>query len=122
MEPFNAERGELLLKVSDQEYILEPSFERVVKLETVLGRPMLQVTVELVQTQKLSVSDIANIILCMARSPKDLTFNGVGQYVMKEGITKCMAKLGPFFKSVLAGMTNEKNEDAGGSSQQPAVS
>lgn len=107
----NTQRGEMLVKVGDQEFTLVPTFARVDKLETLLGRPLIQLAAELAMVQRLSFRDVATIIHTMARDSK-LSLNEVGDLIVQVGLSAAIPTLRKFFERVI-GAGDEGKAKAG---------
>lgn len=115
-----SQRGEISFELAGKEFIFEPSFARIDKVETELGRPLIQLATEMAMIQRLSFRDTAVIVHTMGKGHK-LSLNEVGDLIVKAGLTNVVKKLRPFFEKVLDGGVSQGNlEAAEGNGGQPS--
>ena len=109
------QRGEIDFDLAGKEFTLEPSFARIDKVETALGRPLIQLAAEMSMFQRLSFRDAATIVHTMGKGHK-LSVGEVGDLVVKVGLANVVKKLRPFFEKILDGGASEGNAQTAGES------
>ncbi len=119
MSPANKERGEIAGSIGKLDFVLEPTFEKIQKLEAVMGRSLIKLAGEFAEgAGNLSFGEVAQIIHIMAKEPIP-TLNMVGDALIKYGFTAGMPAITEFLNNVLTGgaagneeaKTEEKEND-----------
>lgn len=105
-------RGELSLTLGETKFVLEPSFARIDKLESELGKPLIQLAAEMAMFQRLSFRDVASIIHIMAKGSK-LSRNEVGDLLVRHSLQAALPGLKSFFAQVLGGDGDSGKNEAG---------
>ena len=113
MTEANEIRGEMKCTIGDQEFVLVPTFRRIAKLESALGRPLIQLAGDIARTQNLSFTDAVTIVDVMAREPK-LKTDEIGALIVRLGLQSVVPLITEFLDRVLTGgAPAEGNPEAG---------
>lgn len=101
MAEANGVRGEYKVLLGDKEFVIVPSFRRIAKLETALGRSLIRFASDLSVGGGLTVLEVVTFFDVMARDPK-LSRDEVGDLVLKHGVVAAL----PFIQGLIERVVN----------------
>lgn len=109
----NKQRGELTITLGPKKFVLEPKFENIQAIESLLGRSFLKISSEFsAKSPVFTMSEIANIIYVAQVEPK-VSFKKIGDLLAKYGILGVLVPLANFTNCAVNGsdLKNEETED-----------
>lgn len=107
----NPHRGEVAITIGDKEYVMRPTFEALVNMETRTGKSALTLSRELIESSIL-ISEIAVILHegIKAGENQDVpTYQKIAEDIMNVGIAEHNKCALDFMSSALMGRNRVKN-------------
>lgn len=110
----NERRGERTLKLGDRELTLVPDFENLTKLETALGRSVVDVIKQIPTSQNLPLGELAVIVYTLCEKPKP-KLEVIGELILRRGFPATLLEVGDVLARGLAGEQLDEEEESDGS-------
>lgn len=110
----NGVRGEMTCQLAGTELVLVPSFRRIAKVETALGRSLVEISNELARGRGMSFTELVTFIDIVAREPKP-SREDIGDTLARHGLKAGLKVLSVFLERMLLG--EDAADGAGGNDE-----
>jgi hypothetical protein len=106
----NKARGEMDLILGGERYTMRPSFEAIAEIEDLTGKGLLALAIKLGEGNGTTKEMAAVIYSGLKGAGSKLSFEEVGEKVIRAGITKLSAPMGEFLRLALQGSDEEESD------------